>query len=60
MPRYKYSCKECKLVDIKQFEYQYDHQTMRTLPVCPHCGTQLARDFLKPPRGWLAQQRRPL
>ena len=57
MPRYKYSCKPCQLSDVRQIEYEWEHQTERNLPMCPHCGTQLTRDFIKPPKAWFVGQR---
>ena len=56
MPRYKYSCNECKLTDVRKFAYEYEHQTERHLRVCPYCGGPLNRKFLKPPKEWLIRQ----
>ena len=52
MPRYKYSCATCDLKDVKQLIYNGLH------PLCKICGEPLKREFLKPPQGWMNQQRR--
>ena len=61
MPRYKYKCKNCKLNDVKKFEY---HKTINKsadnlleVPVCPDCGNMLERQFMKPPKNWFEGQR---
>ena len=60
MPRYKYSCKNCKLRDVKKFEY---HKTINKsaddfleVPVCPDCGSILERQFVNPPKKWFGGQ----
>ena len=60
MPRYKYSCKNCKINDVKRFEY---HKTINKsaddfseVPVCPNCRTILERQFMKPPKGWFERK----
>lgn len=60
MPRYKYSCKNCKLRDVKKFEY---HKTINKsaddfleVPVCSDCGSILERQFVNPPKKWFGGQ----
>ena len=60
MPRYKYSCKNCKLRDVKKFEY---HKTINKsaddfleVPVCADCGSILERQFVNPPKKWFGGQ----
>ena len=45
MPRYQYSCKECKLTDVKQVQYNKEQK-----PICPTCKEELGRNFVRPPR----------
>jgi len=56
MPRYKYSCTTCDLEDVKQFIYTENNQMAAA--TCKICGEILKRNFLKPPREWMNQQRR--
>ena len=60
MPRYKYSCKNCKLRDVKKFEY---HKTINKsadefleVPVCTDCGSILELQFVNPPKKWFGGQ----
>jgi putative FmdB family regulatory protein len=52
MPRYQYSCKECKLTDVKQVQY-----SMEQKPICPTCKEELGRKFVRPPQSWFNQSR---
>jgi len=53
MVRYKYSCKTCKIKDIKGFLYGQQNQ-----PLCTYCKEPLEREFMRPPQNWLRQQNR--
>ncbi len=47
MPRYKFECKTCNIMDVKQIQYNADQKAM-----CFHCGGELERNFMQPPQAW--------
>ena len=51
--RYKYSCKSCKLTDIRKFVYSEN----TNIPICLGCGEDLKSEFMQPPQSWMEQQR---
>lgn len=55
MPRYKYTCAECQLTDVKSIVYRVDYDLVETgerVAVCPHCDGPLERVWMRPPQGW--------
>jgi len=60
MPRYKYTCAECQLTDVKSIVYRVDYDLVETgerVAVCPYCDEALERVWLKPPEGWFGNGR---
>lgn len=51
--RYKYSCQNCKLTDIRKLVYPEN----KKFPICFGCGQELKREFLQPPQAWMRQQK---
>ena len=60
MPIYKFSCKTCKINDVKQFLYKYNDETNKIdLKVCENCGTPVERKWGSPPKEWYRSIREP-
>ena len=51
--RYKYSCQNCKLTDIRKLVYSIT----TNIPICFGCGEELKREFLQTPQTWMRQQK---
>ena len=53
MPIYKFSCKTCKIDDVKQFLYRYNEATGAIdLRVCEECNNPVERVGGDPPQSW--------
>ncbi len=53
MPRYKFTCKTCKIDDVKKFLYRYNPETgVIDLRVCEDCGKAVDRSWGQPPKSW--------
>ena len=53
MPNYSYTCKTCKIDNVKQFLYRHNPVTNRIdLRVCEICANPVERKWSPPPKEW--------